>query len=359
MESALRLAARGLGCVWPNPAVGCLLVNGGRIVGRGWTRPGGRPHAETEALARAGALARGATAYVSLEPCAHHGATAPCSSALIEAGIARAVVSFEDPDARVRGRGIAQLRAAGLQVTTGPCRDQALELNRGFVLRVTEGRPLFTLKLATSLDGRIATGTGDSKWITGEQARARVHLLRARHDAVLVGSGTVLADDPDLRCRLPGMLDRSPVRVVADARLRTPAGARLVRTAEECPTWIVTSSRAGPAKRAVLAEAGVAIVEVATTEAGGVEPVAMARALASRGLTRVLLEGGGSLAASCLRAGLVDRLEWFAAPKIIGSDGTPAVSVLGVERVEQAHGFALQALSSITDDVYATYLDQA
>jgi diaminohydroxyphosphoribosylaminopyrimidine deaminase/5-amino-6-(5-phosphoribosylamino)uracil reductase len=358
MENAVRLAARGLGRVWPNPAVGCVLVNGGRIVGRGWTQPGGRPHAETEALARAGPFARGATAYVSLEPCAHHGATAPCSEALIKAGIARAVVSLEDPDPRVRGRGIAQLRAAGLQVTTGPCRDQALELNRGFVLRVTEGRPLFTLKLATSLDGRIATRTGDSKWITGEQARARAHLLRARHDAVLVGSVTVLADDPDLRCRLPGMLDRSPVRVVADARLRVPVEARLVRTAKECDTWILTSSQADPAKKAKLAEAGVTIIEVATSEAGGIEPLAMARALASRGLTRVLLEGGGSLAASCLRAELVARLEWFTAPKIIGSDGTPAVSVLGVGRIEEVPGFALQASSSITDDVYAAYRDR-
>jgi diaminohydroxyphosphoribosylaminopyrimidine deaminase/5-amino-6-(5-phosphoribosylamino)uracil reductase len=278
---------------------------------------------------------------------------------LIEAGVARAVVSLEDPDPRVRGRGIAQLRAAGLQVTTGPCRDQALELNRGFVLRVTEGRPLFTLKLATSLDGRIATGTGDSRWITGEQARSRAHLLRARHDAVLVGSGTVLADDPDLRCRLPGMLDRSPVRIVADARFRVPVEARLVRTAKECPTWILTSPEPDAAKKAVLAEAGVTIVEVAAAEAGGVEPMAMARALASRGLTRVLVEGGGSLAASCLRAKLIDRLEWFAAPKIIGSDGTPAVSVLGVERIEEVHRFALQALSSVMDDVYASYRDRA
>jgi diaminohydroxyphosphoribosylaminopyrimidine deaminase/5-amino-6-(5-phosphoribosylamino)uracil reductase len=232
-------------------------------------------------------------------------------------------------------------------------------LNLGFVLRVTEGRPLFTLKLATSLDGRIATGTGDSKWITGEQARTRAHLLRARHDALLVGSGTVLADDPDLRCRLPGMLDRSPVRVLADARLRVPVEARLVRTAKECSTWIVTSSQADPAKKAQLAAAGVAIIDVASTEAGGVDPAAMARALASRGLTRVLLEGGGSLAASCLRAGLVDRLAWFTAPKIIGGDGRPAVGGLGVERIEEVQGFALQALSSVSDDVYATYLDQA
>ena len=358
MENALGLAARGLGRVWPNPAVGCVLVNGGRIVGRGWTQPGGRPHAETEALARAGELARGATAYVSLEPCAHHGVTPPCTDALIRAGVARAVVSLEDPDPRVSGRGIAQLRAAGREVVTGCCRDKALALNRGFVLRVTEGRPLFTLKLATSLDGRIATGTGDSKWITGEQARARAHLLRARHDAVLVGSGTVLADDPDLRCRLPGMLDRSPVRVVADARLRTPVRARLVQTAREFPTWILTSPGADATKSAALIEAGVTMIEVAGADGGGLEPVAMARALASRGLTRVLLEGGGSLAASYVAAGLIDRLEWFTAPKIIGGDGRAAVGPLGVERIGEVRGFVLQASSTLTSDLHATYLDR-
>jgi len=359
MENALGLAARGLGRVWPNPAVGCVLVNGGRIVGRGWTQPGGRPHAETEALARAGELARGATAYVSLEPCAHHGVTPPCTDALIRAGVARAVVSLEDPDPRVSGRGIAQLRAAGIEVVTGCCQDKALELNRGFVLRVREGRPLFTLKLATSLDGRIATGTGDSKWITGEQARARAHLLRARHDAVLVGSGTVLADDPDLRCRLPGMLDRSPVRLVADARLRTPVGARLVRTAREVPTWILTSPGADATKSAALAEAGATIIEVAAADEGGsgLEPVAMARALASGGLTRVLLEGGGSLAASFFAAGLIDRLEWFTAPKIIGGDGMAAVGPLGVERIGEVRGLALHAISTLTSDIHATYLD--
>ncbi|MBK8210911.1 MAG: bifunctional diaminohydroxyphosphoribosylaminopyrimidine deaminase/5-amino-6-(5-phosphoribosylamino)uracil reductase RibD [Rhodospirillales bacterium] len=298
-----------------NPAVGCVLVREGSIVGRGWTQKGGRPHAETEALARAGERARGATAYVSLEPCAHRGATGPCSEALIKAGIARAVIALEDPDPRVNGQGIARLHAAGAVVTTGLCRKLAEELNLGFLLRVTLGRPLFTLKLATSLDGRIATRSGDSKWITGEQARARAHLLRATHDAVLVGSGTVLADDPDLRCRLPGLADRSPVRLVADTRLRTPADARLVRTAGETPTWILTTPHADPAKRALLADAGVETIDVGTDNQGRLDPVAMAGALAARGLTRVMLEGGGTLAAAFLRANLIDRLAWFTAPK--------------------------------------------
>ncbi|HEX5079092.1 MAG TPA: bifunctional diaminohydroxyphosphoribosylaminopyrimidine deaminase/5-amino-6-(5-phosphoribosylamino)uracil reductase RibD, partial [Geminicoccaceae bacterium] len=220
MAVALRLAARGLGSVWPNPAVGCVLVHGERIVGRGWTQPGGRPHGEVEALRRAGAAALGATAYVSLEPCAHYGRTPPCTMALLQAGVRRVVAATLDPDPRVDGRGIEQLRQAGVEVALGVGRAAAEALNAGFILRVRAGRPLVTLKLATSLDGRIATRRGDSRWITGEPARARAHLLRARHDAIMIGSGTALADDPSLTCRLPGLEERSPARVVLDRRLR-------------------------------------------------------------------------------------------------------------------------------------------
>src|SRR5262249_33263856 len=207
MRAALGLAARGIGRTWPNPSVGCVLVreDGGSdcVVGRGWTQPGGRPHAETEALARAGEAARGATAYVTLEPCAHTGKTPPCADALIAAGIARAAVAVEDPDPRVSGRGLARLREAGVRVDLGVCAAEANELNAGFFLRVREGRPLVSLKLATSLDGRIATQSGESKWITGEAARRRAHLLRAQHDAIMVGTGTAKADDPELTSPLP------------------------------------------------------------------------------------------------------------------------------------------------------------
>ena len=195
MRAALALARRGLGNTWPNPAVGCVIVNEGRVVGRGWTQRGGRPHAETEALARAGSAATGATAYVTLEPCSHHGKTPPCAEALIGARIARVVAAVEDPDPRVSGAGIARLRDAGVEVETGLCAEEAAELNAGFFCRVTHGRPLVTLKLATSLDGRIATANGESRWITGPAARERAHLLRATHDAVLVGTGTAFADD--------------------------------------------------------------------------------------------------------------------------------------------------------------------
>lgn len=355
MRAALSLARRGLGNVWPNPAVGCLLVRDGRIVGRGWTQRGGRPHAETEALARAAALARGATAYVTLEPCAHHGVTGPCSAALIAAGIARAVIAIEDPDPRVHGQGTAALRAAGVEIATGVLGDEAAELNRGFLLRVSEGRPLFTLKLATSLDGRIATRTGDSKWITGEDARRKAHLLRATHDAVLVGSGTALADDPALTCRLPGMAGRSPVRLVADSRLRLPPTAELARTARELPTWVLTAAAADPVKRALLEAAGISILEVATAADGTPDPRAMALALADRGLTRVMIEGGGHLAASFLRAGLIDRLCWFTAPKIIGSDGMAAVHDLGLDAVADAPVFRCQQHRGLGRDTSGVY----
>ena len=222
MQTTLGLARRGLGAVWPNPAVGCVIVNDGRVVGRGWTQPGGRPHAETEALRRAGAMARGATAYVSLEPCCHWGQTPPCADALIGAGVRRVVVAIEDPDPRVAGNGVARLRAAGLVVDIGLGAGEAAEVNAGFLTRQRLGRPLVTLKLATSLDGRIATSSGESRWITAAPARERGHKLRAEHDAIMVGTATVLADDPQLTCRLPGLEHRSPVRVVPDRYLRIP-----------------------------------------------------------------------------------------------------------------------------------------
>src|SRR5919202_3451652 len=238
MLAALGLARRGLGNTWPNPTVGCVIVNDGRVVGRGWTQPGGRPHAETEALARAGDAARGATAYVTLEPCSHWGRTPPCCDALVRAGIRRVVVATGDPDPRVDGRGLARLRAAGVIVELGLLGQEARRLNAGFARRITRGLPLVTLKLATTLDGRIATSGGESQWITGPEARREAHAIRARHDAILVGSGTVLADDPELTARIPGMARVKLARVVADSRLRTPLASRLIRTAREVQTWI-------------------------------------------------------------------------------------------------------------------------
>jgi len=354
MAVALGLARRGLGRVWPNPSVGCVIVKDGRVVGRGWTQPGGRPHAETEALRRAGAAARGATVYISLEPCAHHGKTPPCADALIDAGVARAVVAIEDPFRRVAGRGLERMRSAGIDVVTGVGHDAAAALNAGFFMRIGDARPLFTLKTASTLDGRIATHTGESQWITGERARARGHALRASADAVMVGVGTALADDPRLDCRLPGLADRSPVRIVVDSRARLPLTSRLVRTAHETPTWLLTLAGQDARHRA-FADAGIEVIEVAPDADGNLDLDVGAGALGDRGLTRVLVEGGGRLAAGLLRAGLVDRLVWFRAPRLIGGDGLPATEAFGVDRLDQAPAFRRIAVVEVGDDVMETY----
>jgi diaminohydroxyphosphoribosylaminopyrimidine deaminase/5-amino-6-(5-phosphoribosylamino)uracil reductase len=330
MQAALALARRGLGNVWPNPAVGCVVVRDGMVVGRGWTQPGGRPHAETEALRRAGELARGATAYVTLEPCSHHGRTPPCCNALIGAGVARVVAAMRDPDPRVDGRGFAMLRAAGIVVEEGLLEAEAQAINAGFSRRIRAGRPLVTLKLATTLDGRIATHAGESKWITGPEARREAHAMRARHDAILVGSGTAVADDPDLTCRLPGAAPTRSLRVIADARLRTPRDARAIATARQHPTLLVTVPGHTPAALAPYLESG---AEVATVARGpeGLSLDGLLGALAQRGVTRVLAEGGAGIAAALLREGLVDRLAWFHAPGVMGGDGLPAAYRLPVE----------------------------
>ncbi len=356
MKAALGLARRGLGSVAPNPAVGCVLVREGRVVGRGWTQPGGRPHAEAEALGRAGKAARGATAYVSLEPCAHHGETPPCADALAGAGIARLVVAVEDPDPQVRGRGLTRLRDAGAEVVCGVCEDEAAALNAGFFLRVGEGRPLIALKTATTLDGRIATRGGESRWITGEAARARAHGLRASHDAVMVGIGTALADDPMLDCRLPGLARRSPLRIVVDSRARLPLTSRLVKTAGEPPTWLVTLPGAAAKRRAAYDEAGVEVIEVEADGDGNLDLAAAARTLGDRGLTRVLVEGGGRLAAGLLRARLVDRLLWFRAPRLIGGDGLPAVVAFGVDTLAEAPSYRRVSVAEVGDDLMETYV---
>jgi diaminohydroxyphosphoribosylaminopyrimidine deaminase/5-amino-6-(5-phosphoribosylamino)uracil reductase len=355
MRAALALARRGLGRTWPNPSVGCVLVNDGRVVGRGWTQPGGRPHGETEALERAGAAARGATAYVSLEPCCHWGRTPPCTDALIAAGVRRVVIAIEDPDARVAGAGIARLRAAGIAVELGLCAAEAEEINAGFLMRVRRGRPLVTLKLAASLDGRIATGAGESQWITSPPARDRTHALRAVHDAIMVGVATVIADDPQLTCRLPGLGARSPVRVVLDSHSRIPPAARLVAGAHSPPSWVVTLTTAPVERQAALRDRGVEVIAVGADGDGRIDLAAALRALGERGLTRLLVEGGGRLAAALLRAGLVDRLVWVHAPLVIGGDGIPAVAALGLAALADAPGFARRSSDVVGADLIETF----
>ncbi|AEO48343.1 5-amino-6-(5-phosphoribosylamino)uracil reductase / diaminohydroxyphosphoribosylaminopyrimidine deaminase [Rhodospirillum rubrum F11] len=356
MRTALGLAARGLGRVWPNPAVGCVLVDAqGRVVGRGWTQPGGRPHAEREALDRAGAAARGATAYVTLEPCSHHGKTPPCADALIDAGVVRVVAALGDPDPRVSGRGFAQLRAAGVVVETGLLVDEARALNLGFLLHRLRGRPLVTLKAATTLDGRIATAGGDSQWITGPQARRYGHLLRADHDAIAIGLGTALADDPLLSCRLAGLEDRSPLRVVFDSALALPLGGALVRSADRLPLWIITTAAATAARRQALVERGAEILEVEADPRGRPTIAGALSALAGQGVTRLLVEGGGHLAAAFLAADLVDRLAWFRAARLIGGDGLAAVAALGIDRLADSVQFSLEACQTLGDDRLELY----
>ncbi|HSH17435.1 MAG TPA: bifunctional diaminohydroxyphosphoribosylaminopyrimidine deaminase/5-amino-6-(5-phosphoribosylamino)uracil reductase RibD, partial [Verrucomicrobiae bacterium] len=307
------LARRAVGATAENPAVACVIVRDGVVVGRGVTQPGGRPHAETEALRRAGSAARGATAYVTLEPCAHHGQTPPCAEALVSAGIARVVAAARDPDPRVNGGGFQVLEQAGIKVVTGLFSEDASHLMAGFLARLRSGRPHVTLKCATSLDGRIATANGDSKWITGPDARARAHLMRARSDAILVGIGTVLADDPLLDCRLPGLQLRSPARVVLDSTLRLPADCRLLATAARLRTIILTTAAANPDTVAALEAKGCEVRIIGTDENGRVALDAACATLGKLGFGRVLAEGGGTVSAGLIKGALVDEIAWFRA----------------------------------------------
>lgn len=331
MAHALTLARRGLGNTWPNPAVGCVILRDRRIVGRGWTQPGGRPHAEVRALAQAGEQARGATAYVTLEPCAHHGKTPPCSEALIKAGVARVVTALTDPDPRVAGRGHAMLRNAGISVTEGVLEAEARALNAGFLKRVQHGLPMVTLKLATTLDGRIATASGESRWITGAEARRAVHAMRLSHDAVMVGAGTAVADDPDLTVRDLGARHQ-PVRIVLDSGLRTLPESRLGRSARQVPLWMVHGG-AEPARLAAWAATGARLLQIGE---GHIDPEAALRALAAEGLTRVFSEGGATVGASLMRAGLVDEVATFTAGAAIGADGIAALGPLAGARLADA-----------------------
>ncbi len=349
MAHALRLAARGLGRTWPNPAVGCVIVQGTRIVGRGWTQPGGRPHAEQRALDQAGRLAAGATAYVTLEPCAHHGQTPPCAEALIAAGIARVVSAATDPDPRVQGRGHAMLRGAGIAVTEGVMGAPARALNAGFLLRVQQGRPLVTLKLAMSLDGRIANAAGASRWITGPQARRAVHGMRGYHDAVMVGIGTVLADDPDLTVRDLGVAHQ-PLRIVLDTHLRLPPGSRLALTAAVVPVWVCHGPEADPVARDRLADAGIRLIPCATGPSGHLDLAVALQAFGLAGLTRVFCEGGGTVAAALIAAGLADRLVTFHAGHAFGASGTPAIGPLAAAPDLGAPDFTLDHVEQIGPD---------
>ncbi len=334
MALALGLGRRGLGRTWPNPAVGAVVVKDGLIVGRGWTQPGGRPHAEIEALRRAGAAARDATLYVTLEPCSHHGKTPPCADAIVAAGVSRVVSALEDPNPEVAGGGHAKLRQAGIAVDVGIGAEEARRDHAGHIRRMSDGRPHVTLKLAISAAGKAGAAGRRPVAITGQAASERVHLLRAQHDAVMIGVGTALADDPLLTCRLPGMTKNSPLRVVLDAALRLPLGSRLVQTARQTPLWIV----AGPAAPRPAAEAlqgrGAEVLRTAPSE-DGLDLAAVLKLLGSRGITRLLVEGGPTLAAALIAADLVDAAVLFHSAKLVGADGIAALDAAAMAALQK------------------------
>jgi diaminohydroxyphosphoribosylaminopyrimidine deaminase/5-amino-6-(5-phosphoribosylamino)uracil reductase len=354
MRAALALARRSLGRTWPNPAVGCVIVRDGRVIARGRTQDGGRPHAEADAIANARESLKGATVFVTLEPCAHHGKTPPCADALIAAGVGRVVSALEDPDPRVKGQGHARLAAAGIEVEIGEGAAAAAEINAGFFLRVKEGRPLFHLKIASSLDGRIATASGESRWITGEAARADGHRLRSLHDAILVGSGTVAADDPELTCRLPGLAAYSPDRIVLDSAAGMSPASKLAATAQATPV-LLFHTRAPASQAARLRAKGIDVIEVPASGEGRVDVSAVARALGGLGYSSVLIEGGGRIAAAFLKANLVDRISSYRAGIVLGEDSRSAVGPMSLDRLDFAPRFRLVSSRPVGTDTLETW----
>jgi diaminohydroxyphosphoribosylaminopyrimidine deaminase/5-amino-6-(5-phosphoribosylamino)uracil reductase len=354
MELALTLGRRGLGRTHPNPAVGAIVVKDGVIVGRGWTQAGGRPHAEPVALKEAGDAARGATLYVTLEPCSHVGKSLPCADAIIVAGIARVVSAIEDPNPEVAGRGHAKLRAAGIAVDVGLCAEEAARAHAGHFRRIRDKRPHVILKLAVSRDDKIGAAGRKPVAISGEAAKARVHLLRAQCDAILVGIGTVLADDPLLTCRLPGMEARSPVRIVLDRSLRIPGESRLVHSARSTPLWVVTSNAAEAPAAAMLGAEGGQVIRVAATPAG-LDLAAVLHALAERGITRLLVEGGARVASSFVAGNLVDEVWLLRGANAIGADGVPALDALPLTAITKSPALRVCASEALGTDTLTVY----
>ncbi|MEA2920187.1 MAG: diaminohydroxyphosphoribosylaminopyrimidine deaminase [Bradyrhizobium sp.] len=356
MQLALTLGRRGQGRTWPNPAVGAVVVRDGVIVGRGWTQPGGRPHAEPVALAQAGEAARGATLYVTLEPCSHVGKSPPCADAVIAAGIARVVSAIEDPNPEVAGQGHAKLRAAGIAVDIGLGAAEAAHDHAGHIRRIRDKRPHVILKLAVSADDRIGAAGRKPLAISGEAAKARVHLLRAQSDAILVGIGTVLSDDPLLTCRLPGMEARSPVRVVLDRSLRIPGASRLVHSARETPLWVMTSDVAEAPAAMKLGAAGAQVIRVATTATPpGLDLSAVLHALADKGITRLLVEGGARVASSFVAAGFADEVWLLRGPDRVGADGVAALDALPLQIITQSPAFRVRASEGLQEDILTIY----
>jgi diaminohydroxyphosphoribosylaminopyrimidine deaminase / 5-amino-6-(5-phosphoribosylamino)uracil reductase len=358
MKVALALGRRALGNAWPNPAVGAVLVRNDKgvpvVVGRGWTQPGGRPHAETEALRRAGAAARGATLYVTLEPCSHHGKTPPCADAIIAAGVTRVVSALEDPNPEVSGQGHARLRAHGIGVDIGLGAEEAARAHAGHITRVRLGRPNITLKLAISADGKVALAGRIPTAISGPAARDFVHLMRAQNDAIMVGIGTVMSDDPLLTCRLPGMEKRSPVRVVLDPRLRLPLTSALVKTANAVRTWIIAGLDAPRVAEQTLQGRGVKVFR-SDAQDGRLNLAAVMRVLATEDITRVMVEGGPRIAAALVSADLVDEAVLLRSSRSIGLDGIDALEHLPLTALTHSTRLKSHTSETIGEDIVETY----
>lgn len=354
MARALKVAETALGQVAPNPAVACLIVQDGCLIALGTTQAGGRPHAETQALAQAKEKTKsveGADIYITLEPCAHQGQTPPCVDALIEAKPARVICALQDPDRQVNGAGFAALKKAGIKVVENVLQDEAAFLNAGYLLHRKEKRPLVSWKTGSTLDGRIATAAGNSRWITNETSRAFGHSLRANHDAVIIGSRTGLGDNPELTCRLSGLEGRTPIRIVADSHLSIPLTSKLVESAREHPVWVFCRAESDKLRYDALKESGVKLIETSVdSKTGLLDCHEMLGLLAQEGITRLLIEGGSHLSASFMRAKLVDRIYWFGAPKILGDDGTATIAGMGLERLSDANKFTPLWRQAISED---------
>ncbi|PJB72360.1 MAG: riboflavin biosynthesis protein RibD [Alphaproteobacteria bacterium CG_4_9_14_3_um_filter_47_13] len=348
MQLALDLAAQGLGRVAPNPSVGCVIVKDGVIVGQARSADGGRPHAETQALAQAGVRAAGADIYTTLEPCGHYGVTPPCVEALIKAKAGRVIIACHDPN-QSQHHCMERLQAAGIIVTQGICEAEALVLNEGFFNVITKQRPLVTAKIATTLDGKIATSSGKSKWITGDSARRKVHEIRAVHDAILVGVGTVLADDPQLTVRLENY-NNDPVRIIIDCDLKTPMTSQILQKGAADKTWFLCGSHVTEDRRDDFRNMGAKLVSL-ESRSGFFAPDVLLKELAKQGITRLFIEGGGVTLTGFLKAGLVDRLYWFRAPKLVGADGMNAIQPLGIYEIEEAIDLELEQRIMLDKDI--------
>jgi diaminohydroxyphosphoribosylaminopyrimidine deaminase/5-amino-6-(5-phosphoribosylamino)uracil reductase len=349
MRLALALGRRSLGRAWPNPAVGAVIVKDGIIVGRGWTQAGGRPHAETQALKRAGKAAEGATIYVSLEPCAHKGKTPPCADAIIRAGIARVVSAMEDPNPEVAGSGHRKLAERGIRVDIGLGANEARRSHAGHVRRIVEGRPQVMLKLAVSADDKVGLSGHRPAPLSGEAARERVFQMRAHSDAIMVGIGTVLADNPALTCRLPGMFELSPVRVVLDSRLKVPLASHVIATVRETPTWVFGARDASAIAEEILVERGARVCRVGTKD-GRLDLGEVLKVLGGEGITRLMVEGGPTVAASLVRADLVDEAVLIRSEKTIGPDGVDALTDMPFRMLTHSVNLAICGSEQVDGD---------